>query len=372
MIDLKDKSFKNLLSEMLGRVPDTYDKRDTSPIQTALAPAAYVLEGFYLTLNQVQQSAFIQTAVGESLDYLAVLGGITRYQASHAVRLGVFNLSVPIGTRFSTIAGSNSINFRVTAQHGEFQYQLTAETPGKIGNEYSGPILPIDTVPGLTSAQITDILIPGDDTETDEQLRERLILALNQRPFGGNIADYRSNISAIDGVGGVQVYPTWQGGGTVKCSIVGADFMPASPELVETVQNAIDPPPNQGLGLGLAPIGAKVTISAPERVSIDISATVSLASGYSIGQIQPLVEEKLETYMESIRKNWSDPISQSTVSYAAPIYRAQIIAAMIGVTGIINASNVLINGEDKDLMLEQSGELQQLPVLGGVTLNESS
>lgn len=100
----------------------------------------------------------MQTAVGDSLDMLAVIGGLTRYPASAAVRLGVFNTSVPIGARFSTINGAGSINFTVTAATDTGnQYQLTAETPGAIGNEYTGPILPITAIPGLTSAQITDI-----------------------------------------------------------------------------------------------------------------------------------------------------------------------------------------------------------------------
>lgn len=267
MIDFTQETYASLRQEMLDRVPDTYDKRDTAPIPTAISPAAYTLAGFYLTLDRVQRAAFVQTAVGDSLDMLAVIGGLTRYPASAAVRLGVFNTSVPIGARFSTINGAGSINFTVTAATDTGnQYQLAAETPGAIGNEYTGPILPITAIPGLTSAQITDILVPGDDTETDSAFRERLIEALNNRPFGGNIADYRQNVLAIDGVGGVQVYPTWSGGGTVKLSVLGADFLPGSSTLVEKVQNAIDPPPNQGLGLGLAPIGAKVTGGGPDRV----------------------------------------------------------------------------------------------------------
>lgn len=52
----------------------------------------------------------------------------------------------------------------------ETAYQLTAETAGSIGNDYSGPILPITAIPGLSSARLTDILVPGDDEETDEAL----------------------------------------------------------------------------------------------------------------------------------------------------------------------------------------------------------
>ena len=102
MQDFSAATYKNILDHMLSLVPDTYDKRDTSPIQTAVGPAAYVLEGFYLSLDLVQKQAFVQTASGDSLDLLAVLAGITRKQASAAVKIGIFDCAVPIGARFST------------------------------------------------------------------------------------------------------------------------------------------------------------------------------------------------------------------------------------------------------------------------------
>lgn len=79
------------------------------------------------------------------------------------------------------------------------QYQLTAEMAGVIGNDYSGNILPITYIQGLESAQITDILIPGEDEETDDTFRQRLITALNEKPFGGNVAAYRKYIGGLDG-----------------------------------------------------------------------------------------------------------------------------------------------------------------------------
>ena len=108
MQNFSDATYKNILDYMLSLVPDTYDKRDTSPIQTSLGPAAYVLEGFYLSLDLVQKQAFVQTAAGDSLDLLAVLAGITRKQASAAVKVGIFDCEVPIGARFSTINGTES------------------------------------------------------------------------------------------------------------------------------------------------------------------------------------------------------------------------------------------------------------------------
>lgn len=368
MTDYTQNTHQVLLQRMLAMVPATFDKRDTQPIPTALSPAAYIAAGLYIDLNQVQLQAAIQTASGEYLDNWAVLGGISRYQASAAVRLGVFNTSVPIGSRFSTINGADSIDFTVAAAVSGNQYQLTADTPGSIGNDYTGPILPITAIPGLTSAQITDILVPGDDTETDTELRARLILALTDRPFGGNIASYRTEIMEMDGVGAVQIYPVWDGGGTVKCSILGADYLPASPTLVGQVQNAIDPPPNQGLGLGLAPIGAKVTITAPSEAEISVSATLTMQSGYNVGQVQSAVESALEAYLLTVRQSWADNISSTGVAYAANIYLARVTAAIIGVTGIVNATNVAINGAAADISLPQTGEAQSVPVLGSVTL----
>ena len=375
MIDLSQQTYQNILTQMLDQVPATFDKRDTSPIPTALGPAAYALEGFYISLNQVQRAAYIQTATGQALDYLAVIAGLTRYPASAAVRLGIFDMAVPIGSRYSTINGADSINFQATAAttgetEGDYYFQLTAETPGSIGNEYTGPILPITAIPGLNSAQITDILVPGDDEESDEDFRARIIEALNDRPFGGNIASYRTYIMAIDGVGAVQVYPTWNGGGTVKCSVLGADFLPASPTLVENVQNAVDPPPNQGLGLGTAPIGAQVTVVAPEELTVNVSATLQLASGYAIGQVQTPIQQAIENYMLSVRQEWATPVNTTSVEYQANVYVARIVAAIVSVPGVVNATNVQLNGGTADLILTETGAAQQVPITGTVTLSE--
>lgn len=76
MIDFSGGTYRNLLNGMLAEVPDLYDKRDGSMIQTALGPAAYALEGFYLDLDRVQQAAYLQTAAGQALDYLGTIAGL--------------------------------------------------------------------------------------------------------------------------------------------------------------------------------------------------------------------------------------------------------------------------------------------------------
>lgn len=369
MIDFAAKTYRAILTALLAKVPNSLDKREGSMIQTALGAGAYALEEFYMDLDKVQRGGFIQTAVGQDLEYLSVIANVERYPASPAVRLGVFNLdAVPAGARFSTIDGGDSVNFVVTAQLGPGQCQLTCETPGVIGNQYTGPILPITTIQGLTSAQITDILVAGDDVETDGSLRERALSALKERPFGGNVADYKRVVLAIDGVGGVQVYPTWNGGGTVKLSILGSDWMPASAQLVETVQNTVDPPPNQGLGYGTAPIGAKVTVTTPEAVPVNISAILTLGAGYEVEQLRPLIQKAVEDYLLTVRQAWDTPTPAGLTDYASWVYAARLTAAILQVPGVINATGITLNGSPADLELTETGPAQQVPVLGEVAL----
>lgn len=370
MIDFSGKTYRALLELMLARVPNSLDKREGSMIQTALGAGAYSLEEFYLDLDKVQRGGAIQTAVGEDLDNWSVIANVERYPASPAVRLGIFEPDiVPIGARFSTVDGGDSVNFVVTSKVGPGQYQLTCETPGVIGSSYTGPILPITTIQGLTLAELTDILVPGDDVETDEALRERLISALRERPFGGNVADYKRVVRAIDGVGDLQVYPTWDGGGTVKLSIIGADWMPASVQLVETVQTTVDPPPNQGLGYGTAPIGAKVTVVAPETVAVNVSAVLTLRAGYTVEQMQALVEEAVGGYLLDIRRDWATPDADRLTNYTCWVYLARVISAILSVPGVLNATSVMLNGGANDLQLVETGLTQQVPILGEVSLS---
>lgn len=378
MIDFSNCTYQNILAAMLARVPNTYDKRDTSPIQTALGPAAYQIEGVYYALDYMQKQAFIGTATGGDLDLLAAIGGISRLAATPAVRLGVFNTAVSLGDRFSTINGSDSINFKVTAATADpLEWWLTAETPGAIGNQYSGPILPINTIPGLTSALLTTIIVSGSDEETDDELRDRLVLALTDRPFAGNIAAYRKYLLEMTEaggqqirIGGVQVYPTWDGGGTVKCSVVDADDMPfTDPAVLALIQAEIDPANNSGAGIGMAPIGAEVTITTPTSQTINVSATVSHSSG-TIESITTAATEAINNYLAEVRLEWGIAEVSDPSTYVSNVYIARVTAAILGVTGVTNVTTVKLNNAASDVSLTENATTQQVPVLGTVTLTE--
>ena len=246
MIDLSGYTKQAIEQAMLQQVSLGIDTREGSLIQTAAGLAAWFLEGVYYTdLSHLQQNTTAQTAVGEALDLLAAERGLVRRQATAAVRQGTFNIAIPVGSQFKTINGASSLIYtsgtEISGSGSTRIYQMTCTTPGEAGNSYTGPLLPITAISGLTTATLGDIITPGSDEETDDSLRQRYFLTFDTAAFGGNIAAYRNTILAIDGVGAVQVYPAYNGGGTVLCSILDAQLTPAEPGLVEQVQNIICP-----------------------------------------------------------------------------------------------------------------------------------
>ena len=380
--NLEQYTYKYLMSQALSVVDDSLDKREGSIIYDALAPACYVLADYYMQLYQVVKNSFAVTATGEWLDQRVKESGITRREATAAVKRADFTddagqaAVVGIGTRWSTVSSTNPITYRVTAQYEQNDapvagaYELTCETLGTIGQEYTGPIIPVDFVRGVAAATMSTTLIPGRDTETDDELRERYFDEMSAKAFGGNISDYRNKTREIIGVGDLQIYPVWNGGGTVKLSIVDTAFRAASDEFVQEVQNLIDPVNASGVqgdGLGIAPIDHKVTVVAPEEVTVNITASIVLQVPYEVGQVQPAVEQAIEAYMVELRHDWATPNEFN--EYALSVYASRITAAIVGVPGISNVTNVQLNGTAADITLQQTGQKQQIPVKGTVTLN---
>ena len=377
-------SYADILQQMLAEVDDSLDKREGSLIQTAVAPGAWYLEGLALVLAQIQQGAYVATASGQDLDYLVANRGLSRNAATYAVRQGQFNTAIPSGSVFKTINGADSVLFTsgdlISTTAGVYTYEMTCQTAGEIGNAYSGQILPITAIPGLTSATIGASITDGEDAETDAALRARYIASFDTAPFGGNISEYRQAILAIPGVGGVQVYPAnvYQGGGTCLCSIINSDYAPASAALVQTVQNAIcpaddsDPYNPSANGYGIAPIGAAVTITSATQLTINVSADIVFA---------PSVEDGVSTYGDEIRaaiaeyiqgvaKTWGNAIVGNHISYPVTVYLSRVNFAILTVPEVVNVTNLTLNGSASDIALTETSALQQIPVLGEVVLNE--
>lgn len=380
MIDFSNKTYRNILEEQMEKVPDTLDKREGSVIQTALGPESWYLEGVYLDLDRVQRNAYAETAGGESLDLICAQRGIGRKKAVAASKKGKFNIKVPIGTRFSGLDAGNYLVYGITEaleeENGAYPYALECETAGQAGNSYTGQLQAIDYVNGLTSAVMSTLLSAGADEETDDSLRERFFATFGVPSFGGNIASYRNEILAMEGVGAIQIYPSWKGAGTVLCSILDSNFQPAGPSLVNKVQNAICPLEEGGEepavnGYGLAPIGASVRITTGEELTLDINCQVQFADNVQIGPetYQEEVEKKIAEYINKSRESWGDALKGQKIEYVVAIYISKIIAVILTIPAIINVTGVTVNGSSQDLLLTETAFSQQVPTLGKVVIN---
>lgn len=376
-------TYEYLLSKALARISDAYDKRQGAIMWDAVAPHDYQLAEFYMQLREVYTNTFVDSAEGEYLDLRVKEQGMTRYAATYALKKGEFYdeeenpMTIPLGTRFTTVSSTKPINYYVESEYLQEgvpvpgTYALRCELAGTEGNDYIGELINITFISGIAKAEMSTLLEPARDTETDEELRIRYYLRLKQKPFGGNIAQYDEEVKALDGVGELQVYPVWDGGGTVKLSIVDPEYNPISAEYIETLDKIIDPENAQGVkgtGLGMAPIGHKVTVTTPDKVSINISAKVTLISGYNLGQVEQPIKDAIENYLLQLRKEWG--LADELNNYSLAVYVARINMVILSVTGIANVTNITINDSPEDLTLIQNATTQQLPVLGDVSITE--
>lgn len=380
MIDFSGYTKAQIERDMLDQVDPSLDTRQGSMIQTALGPVAWYLEGLYMVLSQIQQNSNPSTAVGEALELLTAARNVNRTQARAAVRRGTFNVEIPTGSQFRTINGADSLVFTsgnlISSSDGSYVYQLTCNTPGSAGNSYTGALLPVTAIAGLTSATIGTVITAGTDEETDDSLRSRYFLSFDTPAFGGNISSYRQTVLALDGVGAVQVYPAWNGGGTVLCSILGDDLKPALPATVKEVQNYICPPedgeaspsPN---GYGMAPIGAVVTITTGTELTLDITCNIEFAESVQNGveTYQQEIEQKIQEYIDQVNSDWGNPLISQSVSYPLTVYVSRISYAILQISAVVNVTNVQINGSSADLRLTETAQLQQVAALGEVVIN---
>lgn len=371
---LERYSYEYLLEQALDRVPEGIDIREGSIIYDALAPACYQLADFYMQLKNVLFDIFAQTAEGEYLDLKVSEFGVERFHSSAAVRTASFRddagelMDVPIGSRFSTIE-TNGLIFETIQRIGEGSFLLRCETYGTIGNTYHGAILPVDNINGLANATLGEIATPGQNEETDGELRARFFNFVNQKNFGGNFADYVMNVGQLEGVGGQQVYPVWDGPGSVKIVIIDSELNIATQAFINQVKEILDPDPYSGEGAGLVPIGHKITVTTAEALNIDVSFDIALMAGYNLEQVRSTLMDVLKSYFLSLRTNWSDFTDTNT--YHLSVYRSQIVAGLIGVQGVANVDNVKLNGLDVDIDLIMNNEQSELPFLGEVTIHES-
>ena len=146
-----------LRERMLSRVSDKLDKRPSALIYDTVETTANELAILYIELEQLIRNSYGDTATREFLILLCKDRGITPEPATHAVLKGTFTPDIVdvTGQRFNI----GDINYVVTQRITLGQYQVKCETPGTVGNQYLGQMIPINYIQGLETSELTEILI---------------------------------------------------------------------------------------------------------------------------------------------------------------------------------------------------------------------
>ena len=346
-------TFEERLQRMLDRVPDSLDKREGSIIYNALAPSALELAQMDAEIEEAKKVVFPSKSTGDDLTIHASELGVVRHPEQHAVRLGLFYdsqgdpMDVDIGERFSL----EILNYEAIEKIDIGRFRLKCETPGAAGNQEFGALIPIENIPGLGRAELADVLVPGEEEESDAALLKRYLLKTQEPITSGNPNHYKMWALEVPGVGDARVTPVWDVPGTVKVALITSEKRAVDQSIVDDVYDHIE---------SLRPVGALVTVVPATEIPINISATLELASWATIEEVKIMIEDEVTKYLKTIA--FADP---DKPPYIEPLVRYTRIANLVlDVPPIIDYSSLLINGVSSNI--EIMGD--QVAVLGVVDL----
>lgn len=338
MKDIVTKAYPNL------------DAREGSIIFNALAPAAVELAIMYTELDNILSESFIDTATREYILIACEQMGMDTsvFQASKGVHRAEFNVEVPIDSTWNCELYNYTVTEFIGMSNGYYAYRMECDTVGTAPNNQTGDLIPIDVAPvGLTYAKLVECLIEGENETSDDGIRSAYYEHVNSTLADGNVAQYQQWCNEYVGIGNSKVIPLWNGANTVKVSILSASNKAASEELVKEFQDYLDPG-STGMGDGVAPIGAIVTVTTATEIPISVTADISFKDGYSD---TTAITTALENYFSTIA------YEKNIVSYMT------VGATILSVIGVDSISNLKINNGTVDISLG----IEEIPVVGTTT-----
>lgn len=357
---LDNIEYDGTLQSMLSLVPGTVDKREGSIIYNTIAPTAFIISAQTAMLGWVVQNLFLDTAEGEWLDRALLLTGISRKQATKAIKqINTYDseskpFAVDIGIRF----GIDNLTYKIVEQIEIGKYKAECEQAGVNGNAPTGAILPIDNINGLGSAEIVaSPLISARDMESDEDVKKRAISYIREVPFGGNKASYKYDVTLVDGVGECRVFGVDETLVAQKVVLMISDEQgnKASQELINKVQ-ALYSHSNPET---LAPIGADITVSTSTDLAINVTGQIKIKAGESFEVVKPIVEQAIKSYIENI--GFTDSI----------VYYAKLVTEMLNAnSSVVDVQNVKMNDVAENIILTKNWDNYQVPTVGTITLTE--
>lgn len=346
-------TYEVILARMMDRVKADHpklDRREGSIIFNALASAAVEMAIMFTEMDNSRNESFVKTATRHYILLACEDMGmdISVFDASAGVHKCEFNVEVSIGSRWNCDLFNYEITEFLGMENGRYVYTAVCETTGTAPNNVTGDLTAITEISNdLTYAKLVECLIEGENETSDEDIKQAYYDYVNNVATDGNVNQYKKWCREYDGIGNYRIFPLWNGNNTVKVSILSVSNKVASDTLVEEFQEYLDPK-IEGMGNGVAPIGAFVTVSTATEVPIDVTATVSMKDGYTDTSA---ITTALENYFSKIA------YEKSSVPYM------NVGAAILNAEGVEFVTDLTLNGDTVEIPL---GE-EEIPVVGNTS-----
>ena len=348
----EEKTLNNIMLDMVKSVDGDINTDEGTLVNNAFKGAAAEFEQVYMNLGMVDQNAYALTADREHLILRARERGIVPDKATNAVWKAVFNIDVPVDSRFS----SRELTYKCIEKMGSRVYKVICEQSGTTGNVKRGEIETIEYIEGYETGELTELLVAARDEEGTESFRTRYLSVISsQSAFGGNREQYRQMMHEIEGVGACKIYRVTEQERRIKIYFLNSIYKVPSDYLVNEVQRMMDPIGKQGDGAGMAPLFHVVDIYPCTQENIVIETNIIIDTGYIWENMLPEIEAKIDTYFQTLACKWEN-------ENCIIVRILRINEAMADVEGVIDVQNTRLNGTGGNIMLDANA----IPVRGDI------
>ena len=350
------KSAEEYYSNMTSNM-DHVDTSEHGLVYSSNMPVAYELSKNSLSLEELTKRIHAKSAYlngyTEELEKFCEDVGIYMHKKTYAEGIvhvtGNPNSVLPLG---SLVAKAGALVYKTMAD-------LTLDSTGNgfvkiiatdAGSKYNASVGEINLFPvkymGILTVTNKEAITNGYDDETIDSLYNRYINKVSKPSTGGNRYDYENWALSISEVGYAKCIPAEEigQGGIVKVIIADNNNRKASAKLIKKVHDYIE---------SVRPVlaGTLQVITVTE-VKINITADVEIDTSTTLNEVENTFKKELEKYFKE------------NVHNHKKISIAKMQSILMSLSGVTDCSNLLINGNDTNLLL---GE-EEISVLNSVSL----
>lgn len=350
--ELTPESIKaSMLSDLEAKGVDV-SIREGSYANTLVSVAAYQLFKLYQQFPGLLHMVFPDETSGEYIDKNAAQVGMTRTPGEEATVEVTFTGTdgTYIAVETALYAPESGLQFLttdgVTISGGVAKVIAVAAEPGADYNLPAGSITAMYVnVAGVSSVTNEAAATGGADVESDADFFARYHLRRTLPITSGNKNHYITWATEVTGVSYANCIPLWNGNGTVKVIIGGANRGPVDETIRQECYDHIE---------AERPIGATVTVVSVAKREIPLAAAVTLVDGYTTEQVSNQLSAAV-----------SELLANQPFGEIVTIPFSRFLACLLQCPGVADYSSFTVNGGTSAITLNA----EDAPAVGTVTIS---